>query len=206
MKKLAVHCGVVLVFVIDRRRGKTELALVTRLGTFRRAKACASPGRIQQTAVRSRAIQPGHGHGVNLRGSYAERSGKRCRITGGGKHRLASGNCPRNAILLPRSLVGKEPESLFQMRDGTPDRATKLILVENGFRRARAVKEEIVRVELVTPIEIESAAVKLVAARALDDVDIAARAASLAGVILAGADTEFLHRVGIGHRHVAQIV
>src|SRR5437879_9056868 len=65
------------------------------------------------------------------------------------------------------------------MRDGTPDRATKLILVENGFRRARAVKEEIIRVELVTPIEIESATVKLVAARALDDVDIAARAASL---------------------------
>src|ERR1700743_2667083 len=77
------------------------------------------------------------------------------------------------------------------------DRAAKLVLLEHGARLAVFFHEEIVRVERVVAKKLPELAVECVRAGFADEIDVAAGAATVAGVVHSGLHFEFGDRVGI---------
>src|ERR1700733_294809 len=103
-------------------------------------------------------------------------------------------------IYLPSSLVGEE-EKKFVPPDRSPNRATKLILLQLTALLAGLVLKESIGVERIVSEELEKRPVEVIATGFRNDVYVGAGVLAIAGIILASLDLELLKSVGAGNRN-----
>ena len=95
-------------------------------------------------------------------------------------------------------ISNEEKEFVFLHR--TAKSPSKLALVQLQLRSARRIPEIVVGIQSGVPEEFKRAAVKTVGAGLGDDVDVGARIAAVASIVIRGLNLEFLDGVRIRGR------
>ena len=97
-------------------------------------------------------------------------------------------------------MIGHKKHSVI-FYNRSPQRETKLILVQHSFRLLRPIEEIIIGIQRGVSEIFPNIAMKLIGSRLRYDIDICTCIAAVGCVILTDLHLEFLNRIGIRHGH-----
>ena len=85
----------------------------------------------------------------------------------------------------------------------TADRSSELVLLKRRPRNSISIQEKVIGVEDVVSEKFEQCAMKLIAPGLGNHIDVAARAASVGGIVQTGLHLELLDGIRVGNRNSA---